>query len=183
MRDGSDVRCRGVILAVPQTEILALYPEGAGVPELMRMSQAPGSPIVSLYLWFKDGFMDRDAVGLIGRTIHWVFRKERHVALTISAAYDVVDLTRDELVAIAVRELREVFGPRVGTPYHALVIREKRATLSLTPAAAMARPGARTGVRNLFLSGDWTATGLPATIEGAIRSGETAADLMTRAAF
>jgi uncharacterized protein with NAD-binding domain and iron-sulfur cluster len=86
-------------------------------------------------------------------------------------------------VEIAVRELREVFGPRVGTPWHALVIREKRATLSLTPAAATGRPGVRTALPNLFLAGDWTATGLPATIEGAIRSGEHAADLASGPLF
>jgi hydroxysqualene dehydroxylase len=182
LRDGSTVLCRGAIFAVPHTEIMELYPDCAGAPEqLVRMSQAPGAPIVSLHLWFRDEFMDRDAVGLIGRTIHWVFRKERHIALTISAAYDVVDLTREELVEIAVRELREVFGPRVGTPWHALMIREKQATLSLTPAVAVGRPGTRTALPNLFLAGDWTATGLPATIEGAIRSGEAAADLMAGA--
>ena len=184
LRDASTIPCRAAILAVPHAEVVELYPKDAGVPEdLLRMSGAPGSPIVSLHLWFREDFMDRDAVGLIGRTIHWVFRKGRHVALTISAAYDVVDMSREEIVAVAVRELREVFGPQVGTPYHSLVIRERRATISLTPAVAAGRPGVRTGSPNLFLAGDWTATGLPATIEGAIRSGEQAADLAAGSLF
>ena len=178
LTDGVELRCRASILAVPHTEAAALFPDPPGMPEsLVRMSTVPNAPIVSLHLWFREQFMEQDAIGLIGRTIHWVFRRDRHVAVTISAAYDTVDRTKDELVAIAVRELREVFGARVGTPYHTLAIREKAATLSLSPGVAPDRPGAGTPIANLFLAGDWTGTGLPATIEGAIRSGEEAARL------
>jgi squalene-associated FAD-dependent desaturase len=178
LADGSEVRCGAVILAVPHTDAAGLFPDPPGAPEdVVRMAAVPSAPIVSLHLWFKEQFMEQDAVGLIGRTIHWVFRRNRHIAVTISAAYDTVDLSREELVAIAIRELQEVFGPGVGTPYHALAIREKTATLSLTPSVASARPGTVTNVPNLFLAGDWTATRLPATIEGAIRSGEEAARL------
>ena len=176
LADGTDIRCRAAILAVPHTAAAGLYPDHASVPEdIVRIAAAPSAPIVSLHLWFREQFMEQDAVGLIGRTIHWAFRRANHVAVTISAAYDTVDLSKDELTAIAVQEMREVFGPTVGTPYHALAIREKAATISLTPAVARHRPGVRTPISNLFLAGDWTGTGLPATIEGAIRSGEEAA--------
>jgi squalene-associated FAD-dependent desaturase len=182
LADGSDIQCRAAVLAVPHTEAAALFPDPPGSPvEVVRMAGVPSAPVVSLHLWFREQFMEQDAVGLIGRTIHWVFRRANHVAVTISAAYDTVDLSREALVAIAVRELREVFGGDVGTPYHALAIREKAATLSLTPAAARSRPGVQTTLSNLFLAGDWTATGLPATIEGAIRSGEKAAGQAIRA--
>ena len=174
--DGTVQRCRAAILAVPHTAAAALYPDPSCIPEeLVRMASVPSAPIVSLHLWFREDFMEQEAVGFIGRTIHWVFRRANHCAVTISAAYDTVDLTKDELTAIAVREMREVFGPGVGTPYHALAIREKSATLSLSPVVARMRPGVKTPIPNLFLAGDWTATGLPATIEGAIRSGEEAA--------
>jgi squalene-associated FAD-dependent desaturase len=182
LADGSELRCRAAILAVPHTGAAALYPDPASVPaELVRMASVPSAPIVSLHLWFREQFMEQDAVGFIGRTIHWVFRRDKHIAVTISAAYDTVDLSKEELTAIAVREMREVFGAKVGTPYHTLAIREKAATLSLTPEAARLRPGVRTPILNLFLAGDWTATGLPATIEGAIRSGEEAARQVQRA--
>jgi squalene-associated FAD-dependent desaturase len=173
--DGSEIHCRAAILAVPHTDAAALFPEPP--EELVRMAGVPSAPIVSLHLWFREQFLEHDAMGFIGRKIHWAFRRAHHVAVTISAAYDTVGLSKDELVAIAAGEMREVFGAKVGTPYHALAIREKSATLSLTPAVARTRPGPRTAFSNLFLAGDWTNTGLPATIEGAIRSGEEAARL------
>jgi len=87
------------------------------------------------------------------------------VSVVISAAHDLVERTQEELVRLAVEDLREVFGAKVRKPRHALVIREKRATVSLTPGSARRRPGAATPVHNLFLQ----ATGLiqgSATIEG-----------------
>lgn len=179
LRDGTDLACSGVVLAVPPDAAAALYPAGSPVPDgLLRMAEAPGAPIVSLHLWFREHLMDHEAVGLIGRSIHWVFRRESHYALVISAAYGLVDRSREELVALALEDLRSVFGPGVGEPTHAMVIREKEATVALDPAVAGSRPGCRTPLKNLVLAGDWTATGLPATIEGAIRSGEAAARLL-----
>ncbi|CAG0929735.1 partial 15-cis-phytoene desaturase, partial [Planctomycetaceae bacterium] len=135
--DDTEFRCRAAILAVPHTAAAGLYPDRASIPDdLVRMATVPSAPIVSLHLWFREQFMEQDAVGLIGRRIHWVFRRAKHIAVTISAAYDMVDMTKDALTAIAVREMREVFGPGVGTPYHALAIREKGATLSMTPEVA-----------------------------------------------
>jgi len=178
LRDGATVPCRSVILAVPQNRAVELYPPASVRPPGLEEGQvARVSPIVSMHLWFDDPFMDRDAVGLIGRTVHWVFRKNTHVSVVISAAHDLVERTQEELVRLAVEDLREVFGRKVGQPRHALVIREKRATVSLTPENARRRPGAATAVHNLFLAGDWTNTGLPATIEGAVLSGENAAEL------
>ncbi|HSQ76694.1 MAG TPA: hydroxysqualene dehydroxylase HpnE [Bacteroidota bacterium] len=178
LRDGTTVPCRSVILAVPQNRAVELYPPACVRPVGVEEGLVANvSPIVSMHLWFDDPFMDRDAVGLIGRTVHWVFRKNTHVSVVISAAHDLVERSREELVRLAVEDLREVFGRGVGQPRHALVIREKRATVSLTPDSARRRPGAATAVQNLFLAGDWTNTGLPATIEGAILSGENAAEL------
>jgi hydroxysqualene dehydroxylase len=180
LTDGSLIACSALVLAVPHTEAAALIPQPPGATEeLVRISGVPSAPIVSMHLWFREQFMDRDAVGLIGRRVHWVFRRANHVAVTISAAYDTVGLSNEELAGIAVSELRAVFGSQVGEPYHTLIIREKAATLSLSPMIASHRPAARTPVENLFLAGDWTATGLPATIEGAIRSGEEAARLVS----
>jgi uncharacterized protein with NAD-binding domain and iron-sulfur cluster len=97
------------------------------------------------------------------------------LSLVISAAYEEAGWTNEELIETAIADCVALFGARAQGPSHALVIREKRATFSLSPSIEPLRPGPRTPLHNLFLAGDWTATGLPATVEGAIRSGESAA--------
>jgi len=127
--------------------------------------------------WMDHQWMDREALGLIGRRIQWVFRRERHLSMVISAAYEFVGLGNEELTTIAVEDLRSVFGRDVQEPSHAVVIREKKATFAAVPGNEGKRPGPATGLANVFLGGDWTDTGLPATIEGAILSGQRAARL------
>jgi uncharacterized protein with NAD-binding domain and iron-sulfur cluster len=123
--------------------------------------------------------MPHEVVGILGRSVQWVFNKRKtnlesrsggHVSCVISAAENVVDLTNAELVHIALDDLRSLY-PEASGLIHSVVVREKRATFSCTPASEKLRPGNRTEIRNLFLAGDWTNTGLPATIEGAILSG------------
>jgi hydroxysqualene dehydroxylase len=119
--------------------------------------------------------------GLIGGTAEWVFAKPGMVSVTISAANRLADLTADELAARVWPELRLALG-LAGEMPPVRVLKERRATFAATTAQEHRRPGAgwsRTGrpeARNLALAGDWTATGLPATIEGAIRSGIVAAE-------
>jgi hypothetical protein len=142
---------------------------------------------VSVHLWFRENFMPHQFLGVIGRTVQWVFNKrmsgtspgpDGHISAVVSAAYDIVGLDNDAIVRIIVQDLRAVYGAAVPDPVHSLVIREKKATISLTPGIETKRPGPLTPVANLFLAGDWTETGYPATIEGAILSGERAADLV-----
>jgi uncharacterized protein with NAD-binding domain and iron-sulfur cluster len=121
------------------------------------------------------------ALGVLGKSVQWVFRHARangggeRLSLVISAAYEEAALTNEALVARGIEDCVAIFGEGARTPYHAVVLREKRATFSLAPEVEALRPDVRTPVQNLFLAGDWTATGLPATVEGAIRSGESAA--------
>ncbi len=181
LRDGKDIPCRSVLLAVPHARAMELYPPGMRRPHGLEADIPMAvSPIVSIHLWFATDFMDREMVGLMGKTVQWIFRKKTHISLVISAAHGLVDLPQEALVRVALEELRDVFGNSVGTPRHVLVIREKRATVSLTPETEQRRPGSETSITNLFLAGDWTDTGLPATIEGAIQSGETAAEKVLR---
>jgi squalene-associated FAD-dependent desaturase len=115
--------------------------------------------------------------GLIGGAAEWVFEKTEVVSVTISAANDRLDVDSETLAAEVWSDLRRGFGlPRTMPPYR--VVREKRATFAATPEQLRRRPVAATRLRNLRLAGDYTATGLPSTIEGAIRSGETAAAMM-----
>lgn len=112
--------------------------------------------------------------GLVGGTAEWAFAKGDVLSVTISAANRFADVEHDELVALVWRDLDRAFGLGTKIPAHR-VVREKRATFAATPAQLRRRPGTRTGRENLVLAGDWTDTGLPATIEGAIRSGNAAA--------
>jgi uncharacterized protein with NAD-binding domain and iron-sulfur cluster len=128
---------------------------------------------------------DAAFVGLPGRTFQWVFDKGRlsgeawsHLSLVSSGADAVVGLSNDELIALATRELAEALpGAREAEVRRASAVREKRASFSLAPGQP-ARPAAETPIRRLVLAGDWTDTGLPATIESAVLSGHRAAALV-----
>lgn len=186
LKGREEIACNALILAVPHYRI-------AELPRLNKHNIVPSgllsatsTPIVSIHLWFENEVMTHDVVGLIDRRVQWVFRKNaagdstkewNHVSCVISGAEKFVGLSHDELVQIAIDDLRSVFGSS-SLLVHAVVIREKRATFSCTPTVNRLRPDQRTTIANLFLAGDWTKTGLPATIEGAIMSGERCAEMI-----
>lgn len=116
-------------------------------------------------------------VGVIGGTAQWVFAFEDRLSVTVSAADDLADHDREGLAHALWRDVAAVHAlPSALPPWR--IVKERRATFAATPEQNARRPGARTRWRNLALAGDWTATGLPATIEGAVRSGETAARIV-----
>jgi squalene-associated FAD-dependent desaturase len=165
-----------VVLAVPAWVAADLLP-GLGPPDAFEAivnvhfrtgAQAPAG-------WRHAGF-----VGLIGGTAEWVFAKPGIVSVTISAANHLVDLAAADLAARAWEDARRALGVEGAMP-PVRVVKERRATFAATAAQERRRPGPRTGLRNLVLAGDWTATGLPATIEGAIRSGRAAAEALRAA--
>jgi hypothetical protein len=115
-------------------------------------------------------------VGLIGGTTEWVFCKREVLSVTISAADRLIDTPADELAARLWPEVRRACDlPQTPLPPWQIV-KERRATFAATPAQLRRRPPAATRWPNLMLAGDWTATGLPGCIEGAIRSGDEAAE-------
>jgi hypothetical protein len=114
--------------------------------------------------------------GLIDATVEWIFAFPDRISVTISNADRLIDRDRDELAAICWRDVARAYRLPAGVPAWQIV-KEKRATFAATPEQEAKRPGALTAWRNLFLAGDWTATGLPATIEGAVRSGRRASEL------
>jgi predicted NAD/FAD-dependent oxidoreductase len=129
-----------------------------------RVTPPPGSPLM---------------LGVIGGTAEWIFAFEDRVSVTISGADALVDEDREVLAAriwADVAKALKIEGPLPSWQ----IVKEKRATFAATPAQDALRPGPRGPIRNIFLAGDWTQTGLPATIEGAIRSGDTAARLVLR---
>jgi squalene-associated FAD-dependent desaturase len=120
-------------------------------------------------------------IGVIGGTVEWIFSFEDRVSVTISGADRLIDLDREALAAQLWDEVAQVLGMASTLPPWQIV-KEKRATFAATVEQDAKRPPVKTALSNLFLAGDWTQTGLPATIEGAIRSGFKAADLAMRGA-
>src|SRR5262249_47964091 len=129
---------------------------------------------------------DLEFTGLLDSPIEWVFNKNaiagetgkrpQHLALVISGAHEFASRPKEELIAMAEGEMKRFFpAVRKQRPVHAFVVREYDATLSHTVGAARLRPSCQTPFDNFFLAGDWTATGLPATIEGAVQSGQVCA--------
>lgn len=176
-----------VVVAVAWHALPALFQGDVTAlePMLTRAGRTQASPIVSVNLWYDRpvrALTDEAFVGLPGRRMQWAFDKSvafgesGYVSLVSSGASDLVARTNDDLVALADAELRSALpGQRDLSLLRGSVVREPRATFSLAPGQPE-RPGTRTGVAGLYLAGDWVATGLPATIEGAVRSGHAAAD-------
>ena len=175
-----------VISAVPWFAFPDLF-DGVPAPlagVIDRARRTESSPIVTVNLWFDRRVMDEPFLGLPGRTMQWLFDKRlvfggdaSHLSLVSSGAAAIVNLTNDELIAMAHTELLEALpGIREASIVRATVVREPRATFSLAPGQP-ARPSTETGVRGFYLAGDWIDTGLPATIESAVRSGHRAAAL------
>jgi hypothetical protein len=115
-------------------------------------------------------------LGVLGGTAEWLFAFPDRISVTVSAADAIVDRDREELARLFWADIERAYGFSAPMPAWQIV-KEKRATFAATPEQDAKRPLAATRWRNLFMAGDWTRTGLPATIEGALRSGETAARL------
>ena len=120
-------------------------------------------------------------IGVLNGVAEWIFAFDDRISVTISGADRLLAHQRDELAAMIwndVARVAKLAGDKLaGDPPPWQIVRERRATFAATPAQNARRPDARTAWRNLVLAGDWTATGLPATIESAIRAGNRAADL------
>lgn len=169
--DPVDVSNGSVILALPPSRLRGVVP-WIDVPD-------DASGILNAHFVVPD--LPRSApsfLGIVGGTTHWIFVRGNVVSLTVSAADRLGHMSRDpdELVPELWAEVGRALNFD-GTYTAARINKERRATFDQAPEQVRRRPGARTELKNLFLAGDATDTGLPATIEGAIRSGETAARL------
>lgn len=158
-----------VVLAVPAAVARLL------VPGL----QGPGRFRAIVNAHFKiappDGFPR--LLGIVNGTAEWLFAYPDRISATISAADRFTETPREELAEAIWRDIAKLIGAGGGMPpWH--IVKERRATFAALPEENTKRPGPKTRLANLYLAGDWTATGLPATIEGAIRSGRTAANLV-----
>jgi squalene-associated FAD-dependent desaturase len=158
-----------VVMAVPARPAASLLP-GLTTPTKFRA-------IVNAHFRFDPPRDMPPILGVIGGLVEWLFAFPQRLSITISAGDRLIDMPREELAQALWRDVSKAGGVSGELPPWQIV-RERRATFEATPEQAAMRPGAVTGLKNLFLAGDWTDTGLPATIEGSVRSGDRAADLV-----
>jgi zeta-carotene desaturase len=177
--DPADRSADFYVSAVPFERVADLVP-GLDLP----LDRFEHSPITGIHLWFDREITSLPQAALLDRTIQWIFRKsETHYHVVVSASRCLMPLSRQEVLDLTLRELGEFFPVvRQARLERAHVIKEARATFAPVPGLDSGRPGPKTSLPNLFLAGDWTNTGWPATMEGAVRSGYRAAEAICRAA-
>ncbi|WP_371775027.1 hydroxysqualene dehydroxylase HpnE [Streptomyces sp. NBC_01438] len=174
-----------VVLAVPQRETHDLLPEGAlDAPE--KLLEIGSSPILNVHVVYDRKVLRRPFFTALGSPVQWVFDRTeasgltgpgQYLAVSQSAAGEEIDLPVSELRARYLPELERLLPAARGAGIRDFfVTRERTATFAPAPGVGRLRPGTRTGTPGLFLAGAWTATGWPATMEGAVRSGAGAAD-------
>jgi zeta-carotene desaturase len=176
---GETHTARQYLSAVPFERIGALIPE-AGVDT----SAFSHSSITSVHLWFDRPVTELANATLLERNIQWFFNKEegRYLQLVVSASRNLLEMPRQQVIDLALKELRE-FLPAASEAkvLKAHVVKEARATFSGVPGLHVHRPEPKTRLENLWLAGDWTNSGWPATMEGAVRSGYKAAEFTAAA--
>ena len=199
--EGGNVEADAVVLAVPFESMQKLYPllppSAEGSSELLaeQLGHFQHSPITGIHLWFDRVITDLDHAVLLDTTIQWMYNKTRlqpqrrsedagsYLELVVSASKTLVPMSRQEIIDLALRELAEFFpAVRDAKLLKSAVVKEVRATFSVTPGLDLYRPGSVTSWPGIFLAGDWTSTGWPSTMEGAVRSGNLAAEALTKAA-
>jgi zeta-carotene desaturase len=207
LEDGSDISASACISAVPHSVLLSMMPAELGEAEgpLAGLKNIRTSPITGVHLWFDRVVMAEPFLALLEHTTQWIFNKSllyaaveskkqegppeikggsgetiaggQYLQLVISASYDLVPRSRQEIIDLCLRELADVLpATREAKLKKGTVIKEIHATFSPEPGVDRWRPGQEIGVENLYLAGDWTQTGWPSTMEGAVRSGYLAAE-------
>lgn len=194
---GGAIRADYAVLATPFNVLEKLLPDTPELEPLREQTHFFGTaPITGIHLWFDREVTPLEHAVLLERTIQWMFQKSKilatrrdtpqdgsYIELVVSASKSLVEKPRGEIIDLAVRELAEYFpAVREAKLTKATVIKEIHATFSPVPGSDTYRPSHISPWPRLFLAGDWTATGWPSTMEGAVRSGYGAAEALARAA-
>ena len=182
------------VLAVPQDKLNELLPDEirAANPSLAQLEKLKVSPITGVHFWFDREVTKEPFITLLDTQTQWIFNKTalhgasesastgshgQYLQLVISASYDLLRRSREEIIDLCLKEVRQALpAAREARLIKATVIKEASATFSPEPGVDSLRSAQRTNTPRLFLAGDWTATGWPATMEGAVRSGYLAAE-------
>jgi squalene-associated FAD-dependent desaturase len=196
---GKEESADAYVFAVPHDALFDIMPESIRRVEtsLANLRKIKTAPITGVHFWFDRLVMDEPFVTLLDTNTQWIFNKtmlyrqangtskhqEQYLQMVISASYDLMKKTRQEIIDLCLREVRQAL-PRAQEAQlmKATVIKEVAATFSPQPGVDRWRPKQETKVPDLFFAGDWTATGWPATMEGAVRSGYLAVEAVLRAA-
>jgi zeta-carotene desaturase len=168
------------ISALPFERLAPLAPELGIAPD-----RFDHSPITGIHLWFDRKVTDMPHATLLGRTLQWMFNKDggRYLQFVVSASRTLLAMSREAIIDLATSEAADFFpAVKEARILKAHVIKEVRATFSAQPGFEALRPPAATRYPNVFLAGDWTQSGWPATMEGAVRSGYIAAEAVAAAA-
>jgi zeta-carotene desaturase len=200
----TEERFQYAVLAVPFDSLAKLLPDSSGSRVLReKIAHFETSPITGVHFWFDRQISDLPHAVLLDRTIQWMFHKSlllkdvqpntdvgsaplsklaipSYVELVISSSKSLINKSRQEIIDLALNELREYFpAARDAELVKATVIKEVNATFSPVPGIDACRPPAQSPWPRVFLAGDWIATGWPATMEGAVRSGYQAAEAVS----
>jgi squalene-associated FAD-dependent desaturase len=196
---GREERAEAFILAVPYTALNDLVPKEAQSKDSLfrNLAMLKAAPITGVHLWFDREVMTEPFVTLLDTTTQWIFNKtalygapdgtgkdsakSQYLQLVVSASYNLLQKPRQEIIDLCLKEVRQALpAARDANLIKATVIKEAAATFSPEPGVDRWRPKQETSIPNLFLAGDWTDTGWPATMEGAVRSGYLAAEAVLR---
>jgi squalene-associated FAD-dependent desaturase len=194
--NGTRLTADAYLSTLPPSELLAALPETvrASDPYFACIAGLATSPILSVHLWYDRPFLEHRWVGLLGTRTQWLFDRwaifgpagkgtkpaarpaGAGYSAVISAGQDYIDWPASDIIAMAEEDIAACIGAATGARLlRARVVKERHATISPRAGSSRLRPAARSPVPNLILGGDWTDTGLPGCVEGAVRSGERAA--------
>jgi squalene-associated FAD-dependent desaturase len=196
---GREERADAYVLAVPHTAVAELMPEDLRRTDaaFRNLAMLKSAPITGVHLWFDREVTAEPFVTLLDTTTQWIFNKTalygtsngnggpsekgQYLQLVVSASYDLLQKPRQDIIDLCLKEVRQALpAARDANLIKATVIKEAAATFSPEPGVDRWRPKQETSLQNLFLAGDWTDTGWPATMEGAVRSGYLAAEALLK---
>ena len=197
--EGREESADAYVIALPHLALSELLPESLKQTDtaLGNLDKIVDAPITGVHLWFDRQVMTEPFISLLDTTTQWIFNKSalyagangarpstekgQYLQLVISASYDLLQKPRQEIIDLCLKEVRHALpAAREANLLKATVIKEAAATFSPRPGVDRWRPTQQTNIAGLFLAGDWTATGWPATMEGAVRSGYLAAEAVLR---
>ncbi len=189
LQNGETLHADYYLSALPPDAIANLFtaPQRVEWPELNEWKDLEWSPITGIHLWYDRPVMDIHHAVVVGKTIQWVFNKSlaagksagsgQYIQVVISASRPLLTMRREAIIELVQRELGEVLArTKEAKLDRAVIVKEAESTPSFPPGWESHRPGPITPFANLFLAGDWTATGWPPTMESAVRSGYRAAE-------
>ena len=191
LASGEEIRSRSFISALPFDVLLDILPEEQRAsPPFNALKNLHWSPIVNLHILYDRPVLQEPFCVFVDSPLQWVFNRSliegrptesegQLLTVSVSAAWELADRSREELTEMFLREMAEVLPvARKAVARRVSVVKQRNATFRCLPGANLSRPGAATPLPNLYLAGEWTNTGWPSTMEGAVRSGYNAARVL-----